>query len=189
MFTIYLLNTMMAWRTVAMICCAVPVFTTIAMCFVSSGSFFFPIFFIFPTLIYQIEIFTQYFHPPRSLRPLNGYYPRIVRKKRKNRSVGSVVGCQVTWSLMSLPISNVTVTVQSHVIYVSNRMSNVLTHCQRCVKNLLSSNESERSNRLQSSCHYSSSPNFRVFFQCDHSLFRFSKRMTVPFHRIVLRLS
>lgn len=40
MLVVSILNTLLPWRTVALICMFVPVLTTLALCFVSNGNFF-----------------------------------------------------------------------------------------------------------------------------------------------------
>lgn len=121
-FTVYLLNTIMSWRTAAFVCMFVPIVTLISLCFVSSFSSFSPLISI------SVQIVCRF------LRRHYGCYRRIDVMRQRKHFVGSAVGFRKNPSIKSFKHCSATVNIQDRVTIASKMIGNVLIHRQRYLK-------------------------------------------------------
>lgn len=139
-FTIYLLNTLMSWRAVALVCSIIPVLSAIAICFVSFHKKCIAFrFFVKRKLSY---IFFRF----QKVQCI--YYQKIELKRLKIRFVGFADGLQKRQWLMNSMNFSAIVNVQNPVIHASNRIKNVLTRFPVLSKSCRNSNEIQRSNHF-----------------------------------------
>lgn len=128
---VFILNTFLPWRQIALTCLFVPVVSVVVLLFVSLGN----------TNIAGVKGFsikTAYFsYILRYPRHRNGFYQKTEQMKQKNHFNGFVDGFQVTKYLPSLQSSNDIVKGQNHAVHVSNKSSGVLIHFPLGVKNCL----------------------------------------------------
>lgn len=105
MLFVFILNTLMPWRMVAMCCMFVPILTVFALCFVS-----------FEYRTFSItDNFNNLTISHRFPKHLYGYYPKIGPLKLKKRCVGCVVGFQKSQSQMNFVLFNDTANDRNHV--------------------------------------------------------------------------
>lgn len=106
MLVVFLLNTLMPWRSAALVCLFVPVFTIIALTFVSDDSYRIKL----CRTLNEILLFFRY--PRRHY----GYCPKIERSRQKNLFVGFGVGLPRKQSPKSSMNFNDTANAQNRVI-------------------------------------------------------------------------
>lgn len=120
MLLVFVLNTLMAWRVVALVSLALPIITTIALAFVSFFFFNLNRRKILFSLKEKSPIKSHFFS--RFLNLPYGYYQRTKTPMQKRLCVGFVVGFKRKILPRSLTLSKVTVNDPNLVTTASNKM-------------------------------------------------------------------